>query len=183
MTPVGKPHDSTTVKYEIADNYLQTYHRLIKPVLAQIEVGNFDQEPTRALMLSEFYQWLGYAFERFCRKNQTIIAKQLEFSGIKYTAGSFFLRSNSEQHGAQIDLLFKRADNVYTVCEIKYQKAQIERSIIHEVEKKIAVLPDLKKRSIQRVLITNAEISTALQKELYFDRIITLNAFLGESKN
>ncbi len=41
-------------------------------------------------------------------------------TGIRYRSGPWFKRSQDSRGGAQIDLLFVRADKVLTLCEMKY---------------------------------------------------------------
>ncbi|MEQ1825952.1 MAG: hypothetical protein ABL921_08385 [Pirellula sp.] len=121
-----------------------------------------------------YRQWLGFSFERFCRKNAMSIAERLGFGAVQFRAGSFFRRGNVQDVGAQVDLLFDRADKVYTVCEVKYQDSPVGVEVINQVEHKLQALPTKSNRSIQKVLITSSGVSTGLQKRHYFDRVLTL---------
>jgi len=75
--------------------------------------------------------------------------------------------------GCQIDLIFKRSDQVLTVCEIKYHEALVEASVIAEFERKIAQL-DQKKWTIEKVLIAPHGASKVLEKSNYFHHILDL---------
>lgn len=174
-TPFDKPENSLLARYSIADAYLQYYFKFIKPITKKIEQGNFASNPLQGLNMTNYQQWLGYAFERFCRKYQHQIACLLGFSGVKYRGGSYFSRQTQTKNaGYQIDLLFDRDDKVISICEIKYSQNRINPTVIDEFAEKIALFPNLKNKTIQRVLITNQSTDDRLLKRAYFDRIIVL---------
>ncbi len=162
-------------RYSINDPYLQFYFKFIKPIEKQIENGDYNANPTRALATDSYYKWLGYSFERMCRKQHKLFAGILGFAGIEYKSGVFFNRStNSEKPGYQIDLFYDRSDKVYTICEIKYFQTKVGTNIIAEFEKKLELFPNPKQRTIQKILITTEGAEASLIKRHYFDRIITL---------
>jgi AAA+ ATPase superfamily predicted ATPase len=174
-TPFDKPDNSLLTRYAIADNYLQFYFKFIKPITKKIEQGDFIKAPAHALSMTQYQQWLGYAFERFCKKYHNQIAKILGISGVKYRAGSYFSRQTQEKSpGFQIDLLFDRDDKVITICEIKYSQNRINTRVIDEFAEKIMLFPNAKNKTIQRVLITNQQKDPRLLERAYFDRIIFL---------
>jgi AAA+ ATPase superfamily predicted ATPase len=174
IIPLDKPLRSLLSYYQIRDPYLHFYFRFIEPQRAVIQNGDFQRYPQRALDTHTYRQWLGGAFERFCREQSMTIAEILGFSAVRFRAGTFFRRGNVTDFGAQVDLLFDRADKVYTVCEVKYQDAPTGVDVIGEVERKIQSLPVNRGRSIQKVLITSSGITKGLQERAYFDRILTL---------
>ena len=132
--------------------------------------------------MTRYHQWLGYAFERFCRRHYVVIARILEFSGVDFRVGAFFNRSTEQvAPGYQIDLLFERNDKVYTICEIKYLQGKIGTGVIEEFERKLRLFPNKNQYTIQRVLITNTEPEHALSNRHYFDRINTFKERLAES--
>ena len=165
---------SKLARYQISDCYLQFFYKFINPMLPQIENGSFDQDPMSALNKRSFDTWLGFAFERYCRRHERRIAKLLEFSGIHYRSGTFFNRStNRRDPGFQWDLAFDRDDRVLTLCEIKYQRSPVTESVVSEFEGKLAHLPATSHKAVQRVLITPIGASQALHNIGYFDRIIS----------
>ena len=103
-----------------------------------------------------------------------MIAEALGFSAVQYRAGKYFRRGNVTDFGTQIDLLYDRADKVWTVCEVKYQDAPIGVDLIPEVERKLQSLPTSRRRSIHKVLITASGITKGLLERAYFDRVLTL---------
>ena len=174
VVPLDKPLESLLSYYRIRDPYLHFYFRFIEPQRTAIQNGDFERYPQRALDTRTFRQWLGGAFERFCRDHAMTIAEVLGFSAVQFRVGTFFRRGNITDYGAQIDLLFDRADNVYTVCETKYQDAPIGTDVIAEVERKLQALPMPRGRSIHKVLITASGVTKGLQERAYFDRVLTL---------
>ena len=69
--------------------------------------------------------WHGLAFERLCLQHSGQIRKALGIVGV-HTEIYAWRHSADETypHGAQIDLLLDRADNVINVCEMKYAKGR-----------------------------------------------------------
>ena len=168
-------------RYMISDNYLHYYCKFIKPIQSKIDAGDYDASPIAALKTDSYQKWLGFAFERWCRKNHTIIAKILGFSGVHYKSGVFFSRAtDAEDKGYQIDLIFDRADNVYTICEIKYLQAPVSTSVIEEFERKLRLFPPAKSKTIHKVLICTEGMDDALERRGYFDNVIMLDDLMDE---
>lgn len=174
--PYETKETTTLVRYCIKDAYLMFYYKFIKPVAHSIKRGKFDDNPLSALPANAYNKWMGFAFERLIRENSLIIAKILGFSGIQYKSGVYFNRSSAKQQpGYQFDLVFERADHVYTLCEIKYYASLVDTEIIDEFEMKVALFNEQKSYTIQKVLITTEGITPALRERHYFDRVITLD--------
>ena len=130
--------------------------------------------------MNNYQIWLGFAFERFCRKYHRVIAHILGFSAVHYRSGTYFSRRIAQENpGFQIDLLFDRDDRVITVCEIKYTQTSVSAKVIDEFSRKFELLPDARHKTIHRVLITNGGIDASLQNRAYFDTVITLNDFFS----
>lgn len=181
IVPLDKPQESLLSYYQIRDPYLHFFFRFIQPRLSAIQNGDHQRYPQRALDTRSYRQWLGTAFERFCRGKAMHIADKLGFSAVDFRSGTYFRRGNIQTPGAQVDLLFQRADRVFTICEIKYQDAPIGIESIEEVERKIQSLPLSKSRSIQKVLISASGVTQGLLRRAYFDRILSLNDLLETS--
>ncbi len=74
--------------------------------------------------------------------------------------------------------MFDRADNVITICEIKYLQSAVDTSIIQEFEQKLKYFPNEKKKTIHKVLISAEGVTESLTNRAYFDRILTLEALV-----
>ena len=176
--PYHLPNQSCLARYCIADAYMQFYFRFIDPVAEDAAQGDFRSNPLQALNMSAYQQWLGYAFKRFCRKSHRRIAALLGFKAVKYRSGTYFSRKTSVQHpGFQIDLLFDRDDKVLTICEIKYSQVPISSHVIEEFERKLQAFPNIGKKTVQKVLISNRGPDEGLQRRAYFDSLIPLEDF------
>lgn len=178
--PFNLNENTILTRYAIGDNYLQYYFKFIKPIQKNIESGSYEDHPIAALNLDSYGKWLGFSFERFCRKNHPTIAKILGFSGVRYESGVFFSRSTEQEApGYQIDLVFNRADNVYTICEIKYTQSLVGSAVIAEFEKKLALFPNKGGKTLHKVLICTEGADNALLKRGYFDEVITSKQLRG----
>lgn len=176
--PYNAKSRSILCRYCIRDNYLGFYYKFIDPIKAEIQHGDYHENPSEALSMASYQKWLGFSFERFCRRNHRQIAKILGFNAVRYQSGSCFNRQiTTESPGFQIDLLFERADKVITFCEMKYVQGKVGTDIIEEMERKIELFNPAKKFTIHKVLITTEGASDALISRHYFDRVITLDEF------
>jgi AAA+ ATPase superfamily predicted ATPase len=176
--PIQKNEQSKLIRYCISDPYIQFYTNFIKPVEQKINQGYYNDDPSKAINQAKLNQFLGYSFERWCRDNSVIIAKILGFDRIAFTAGAFFNRkSESLEHGSQIDLVFVRADKRIVVCEIKYGVSKYN-SLAQEMDNKIELIkiaiPKYKNYTYEKVLIcTNKDaLPTSLKEK--FDEVIGL---------
>lgn len=180
-SPYNLAENSRISRYAIQDHYLQFYFKFIRPVSADIIAGAFEKNPTSAINNQQFIQWLGYAFERFCRQYHFIIARILGFSAIKYKSGAFYNRGTCKiSTGYQMDLVFERADHVVTVCEIKYFTAPATTKVAHEFQRKLDLFKIPESKSIHKVLICNMGADKSLREGPYFDDIITAEKLLNE---
>lgn len=179
-TPYNASKSSLLGRYTIVDNYLQFYFKFIEPVSSDIITGQYEGEETRAIKMQVYQQWLGYSFERYIRANHRRIAKLLGFDAVNYTVGAFFDRkTTAETPGFQIDLVFDRADNVLSVCEIKYLQVPVSSRVIREMESKIELWGPPPRKTIHRVLISAEGADQGLVNRAYFDRVLCLGDLFG----
>ena len=180
--PYNLKENSLLVRYCIQDQYLHFYFKFIQHLESRIQSGEFNSQPTAALQMKQYQQWLGYAYERFCIKYHYIIAKMLGISGVKYRVGSYFNKKTSKENkGYQIDLLFDRDDNVITIVEIRYTQATVSASVIDDVERKLERFENSKKKAIHLVLITRNGASQELLNNHYFDTVIDLDDWFNKA--
>lgn len=158
-------------RYRIADPFLRFYFRFVRPLHGAISRGHESPPIHRALPDRRFGVFLGLSFEHFCYQHAPLIAKLLGFSAVAYEYGSWFRRGDLST-GAQIDLLFKRADRVITLCEVKFRE-HVGKEVIGEVARKVEALSDLGGHTIEKVLISAYPPSKDLEDEGYFSRILT----------
>jgi len=172
-TPFNKNNNSRLIRYKINDAYMHFYFSFIAPNLKKIHTNNKKNIFAAITQTGLFFSWIGCAFERMCIDHADIISKILGFNGIDFIYGPYFERATNLNSGTQIDLVFNRADNVLTLCEMKYGLKPIGTSIIAEVEKKSQILQNkFPKKTIQKVLIINGNVTKNLIAKGYFYKII-----------
>lgn len=170
--PFDKPSNSRLLRYVLIDPFLRFYFAFLRPHQTRRSLANrsFVQH---IFPSPQFRSWLGKAFESLCLDHASVIARILGFSGVQYRAGPYFRhRLGGKLAGAQIDLVFDRADKVITVCEMKYRDAPVGIEVAREVQEKIDKAPRLADRTLQKVLITKSDPTRQLVQSGYFSRII-----------
>ena len=104
-------------------------------------------------------------------------------TALGYACGPYFRPALRGRKGAQIDIVFDRADQVITLCEMKYQEAPVGAGVIAEVEARAEILGELfPRRTVQKVLIVVNEVTRDLLGTGYFYRIIKADELLGEAR-
>ena len=83
--------------------------------------------------------WRGYAFEDLCFRHINNIKKALQIAGVASEQSAWSVVGDSEQTGAQIDLLITRKDNVTNLCEMKFYSEDFtvskdyHKTLVHRV--------------------------------------------------
>jgi hypothetical protein len=178
--PYNLRENSVLTRYCIQDAYLHFYFRFIQPIEKQIDEGRYNARPLSVINAAAYAQWLGLAFERFCRKHHGLISRVLGFEAVKYRSGTYFNKSSQNgSEGYQWDLVFERDDKVLTVCEIKYHRGPVTKKVILDFERKLEALPQKKKLTLHKVLITVEGAEKGVENAGYFDRILTLEDLMN----
>ena len=120
FVPFG--HEKRGIYYKIIDEYTLFYLNWIEPIRNKIQKGNLESGYWQVMQNSaRWHSWAGLAFEALAYKHLSKVRKKL---GIPVTAMAdnwrYIPKKDSQEQGAQIDLLFDRMDDVITICEIKY---------------------------------------------------------------
>jgi len=111
--PFGR--DNNGGLYQLIDNFTLFHYHCIKK-----NAYGDDQYWTHTFLSNEHNVWAGLAFERVCLEHVQKLKIALGISGILTNICSWRHEASDEYPGAQIDLVFKRADNVIDLFEIKY---------------------------------------------------------------
>lgn len=170
-----------STRYILSDAYLRFYFQFISEELQQIRSGVMTHHFIALSQTNSFASWLGHALEHLCYFHAVEIARLLGFESIAYEFGPYYdYRSGSP---LQLDLVFKRADNVLTICEVKYSNSTIGVSIIDQVDRQRRLLQDsFPKQTIQSVLITNAPVSVELERSSFFYRIVSIDELFSMAR-
>lgn len=105
--------------FQLIDNFTLFYFKFL--------ASRKNNDPTfwsKNIVTPSYYNWCGLAFERVCLLHSDQIKKALGISGIITSEYALRLKEANGMPGAEIDLLFDRADKAITLCEIKYTKGK-----------------------------------------------------------
>ncbi len=174
FVPFDRSWSSKFKKYTLADEFLVFFFKYIEPNLRVIKESN-SRRLFETLTHNSFDTWLGFAFERFCLKHAGMLAFVMDFADDLLLASPYF-KKNDERF--QIDLLYKRADRVITVCEIKHQNKKIGTHIIPEMQRKCALLKAPRGYALEKALISLYGPDNSLKDTGYFHHFVTLDGIL-----
>ncbi|HCU25347.1 MAG TPA: hypothetical protein DF383_10030 [Deltaproteobacteria bacterium] len=160
---------SKTHVYVTVDEFLRFDHRFLRPHRTAIEKG-VGRKRFLHFTRGRWFPFLGHAFERFCLKYRYAIAELLEFGDKVIACGNVAERSSG---GYQYDLVYLRSDDVITVCEVKCLAQPPSTGLIREMEEKLKKTSFPRDVTVERVLISDQEASTALLESGYFHRLVT----------
>ncbi|MBW1802318.1 MAG: AAA family ATPase [Deltaproteobacteria bacterium] len=175
FVPFDRSPNSKFKKYTLADEFLVFYFKYIEPNRQTIKESS-SLKLFETLTQNSFDIWLGYAFERFCLKHAGMLASIMGFADDLLLASPHFEKNDQ---GFQIDLLYKRADRVITVCEIKYHNKKIGTHIIPEMERKCALVKVPRGYTLEKALISLYGPDKALKDAGYFHHFVTLDDILN----
>lgn len=102
--------------------------------------------------------WYGFAFETLCWNHISQIKKALGVESVHSQEFSWRCEGDSENAGAQIDLMIRRADSIINLCEMKFSLSEytLDKSEEMNLRNKIATYQRISncKESIHPVLVT-----------------------------
>ena len=171
FVPFDKGIKSKFRKYTLADEYLMFYFKFIEPNLRIINESS-SKKLFETLTKGSFEPWLGLAFERFCIKHAGFLAGIMGFEEEMLLASPYFGRHDKQ---FQIDLLYKRSDNIITLCEIKHQNGKIGTKVIPEMERKCTLINPPRGYTLEKALISLYGPDNALRDSGYFNYYMTLD--------
>ena len=121
--------------YKLSDEYSLFYLKFIEHSRAT-GAGTWLKKSST----SSWRSWSGYAFEGICMKHTDNIKQALGISGV-FTETSAWRHSPKDGNGAQVDLLLDRADNVISICEMKFSNAEfaIDKTYATELKNKLDI--------------------------------------------
>ncbi len=138
--PFGKKKKDTL--YRLTDEYSLFYLRFIE------KEKNSGSGTWKHLSQTQAYKiWSGYAFENICLKHIPQIKKALDIAGVYSKASTFIKQGNTDEKGAQIDLLLDRNDNVINIFEIKYYNTEftINENYANNLREKMRIFQETTK--------------------------------------
>lgn len=161
-----------STKYKLHDEYLRFYFKYIRQNRKLLLNQTTHSSSFFKNKIEPIWQpWLGHAFEHFCYKYNNVILKYLKIENEAIDIGPYFERNDQ---GFQIDLLIKRSDKVWNLCECKYSENLIDISVVKEVQNKIKKMKIPPGITIEPVLITVNGVEKSVEKIDYFHAILTI---------
>jgi len=178
-TPFHRGEESRQIKYFLHDAYLRYYFAFIQLNLKKIRAGLGTNILAGLAGSGALHAWMGRSFEYLCLQHALEISRIVGFSAVGFTMGPYFSPARRGAPGVQVDLVFDRADDVLTVCEMKYSSNAVGVEVISSMKRKIELLePVAKGKTIQPVLIVRERPSQNLIDQGYFYKIIEARDFL-----
>ena len=129
---------------------------------------------------SAYHAWAGYAFEAVCSKHIHEIIRALGLTMVNVISSWRTIPKNSDEKGAEIDLVIDRVDDGITLCEIKYTKTPfiIDKNYAQVLNNKIALF---KTRTKMRKQIFLAFVSAhGIKPTLYSEEMVSGMATLED---
>ena len=168
-------HETHTAQFRISDNYLRFYLKYIKPSLPKIKRNQF-QDLTLS-QLTGFHTMMGFQFENLILNNRELIFKQLGLTSQDIVNDNpYFQKKTSKQAACQIDYLIQTRFKTLYLCEIKFSKNPMGKSIIAEMQEKIKRLSRPKGFACLPVLIHVSRVSESVVESDFFAKIIDVSS-------
>ena len=131
------------------------------------------------MLAPQINTWYGLSFERICISHidELLFALHLDLINTQI----YLLRSSKEYRGAQIDIVIDRADNIITLCEVKYSRGlyHLTKEEYLKLQNRVEMFQTeekgKRKNGIQYVLITNYGLSQS-QYNSIFSKVITFDS-------
>jgi AAA+ ATPase superfamily predicted ATPase len=164
-------------RYRLSDNYLRFYLKYILNNLSKIEKEHFS--PSLLMGLPGWEGIMGLQFENLVVRNCRSVWKFIGISPEEVVMdGPYFQKTTKRRPGCQIDYLIQtRFHNLY-LCEIKFSKDLVRKTVIEEVEEKIKRLNAPRRFSIRPILIHVNGVESNVLDEEYFDKVIDFGQLL-----
>lgn len=180
---VPHEHKRQGIYYRLIDEYVYFYLKWIEPIKSTLQKNSMPAGYWLSKQqTSEWSIWLGYSFESFCLKHISLIRQALSIPPDAVAhSWRYVPRKNSDNRGAQIDLLFDRNDDAITICEIKYTEEPftITKEYLDNLQKKMTVYKEQTgtKKQLFLAIISANGIKNNYYAEQIVSGIVTLEDF------
>lgn len=171
--------------YRIIDEYTLFYLKWIESIKYKIRQHDVSKGYwCDKVKTSSWKSWCGYAFEGICYKHLPTIRRVLNIPpSAMADSWQSFSKTDAEEAGAQIDLLFDRDDDIITICEIKYytQDYTFNKEEAHKLQRRVEIFKKVTKTSkqIQLALITVNPIKPTMYSEELIVGNVTMDDFFN----
>ncbi len=126
--------------------------------------------------------WCGYAFESLCLKHASAIRAAIGIADVQTQVASwrYSAKPNSNEEGAQIDLLIDRADRCINICEIKYASGPyvVTKRYAEELRRKLRVFSQRSGR--KQTLFLTMITPEGVKPNRYTQELVTNQVLLSD---
>jgi hypothetical protein len=170
--------------YRIQDEFCLFYLKWVAPIKNTLKHGAGTNYWKRYTNTPAYYGWQGYAFENICYKHLPEIKRTLKLdeTTLVYPWRQLAKQVEFDQHGAQIDMLFDRADGALTIGEIKFSEKlfKIDKAYAQVLLNKQTVLSNNKgsKPQVFIAMISAMGVAKGIYKDELVDEVVTLEDLL-----
>ena len=159
VTPYNKKTKHST--FRVIDPYVYFYLKWIDKTPNAVLNSKSPKYWLEKSQTPSYKIWAGYAFENLCLSHPSEIKKALGLDGVSAEYGSWSYKppqSSKNSKGAQIDLLFDRADNTITLCEVKFNDSSfsVTKAYAGELKNKLEVFHRVTRttKDLRLILVT-----------------------------
>ena len=162
-------------RYRLRDNYVRFYLKYVAPHADTIQKGLFAFHDLGSL--PGFDAMMGLQMENLVLNNLQAVLEKLRIttSGV-ISASPYFQNATRRQRACQVDILIQTRSALF-VCELKFAK-RVGAEVISEVAEKVRRLACPRHLSVRPVLIYLGELSSHVEEECYFSRVLALDDLL-----
>ena len=152
--------------FQLCDYYTLFYFKFLRKNAGHDEnfwSNSYDNASTKA--------WRGFIFEQICKDHIQQIKQKLGIAGVLSSESAWFVKSDEENDGAQVDMLIDRRDHVVNICEMKFSHDEfsIDKDYEQNLRRKISRFIDVSgtKKTIQLTFVT----TYGVKKNIYSSRV------------
>ncbi|MBI5448217.1 MAG: ATPase [Gammaproteobacteria bacterium] len=168
--------------YCISDPYMRFYLKVIQENLSRISLNGFKDVSLSSLAGFEVH--LGLQLEYLLLQNHSLLLGAIGISPVDVLCdGAYRQFSTSTQKGCQIDYLIQTRTKNLFICEFKFRKRELGMDVAYKIQDKIKALKVPKGFATVPVLFHLGGVSSALEADRYFYRIVDIADFLGNAES
>ena len=184
FTPYGRK--SRQAAYRLVDEYSRFYLAWIETAPRGLLAPTSEQHWLAQSQSPAYRSWSGGGFEALCLKHADAIQRAIGAQHVPTTVATWHTVGpvgQRERIGAQINLLFDRADGVITVCERKYASEEfvVSKSYARELHAKLDLFRARTgtKKQLSLALVTTHGLRRNLWSEDLVDDVVTADALFA----
>ena len=173
--------------YRITDEFVWFYLSWIQNTPKNLLASGITKYWQSKVQTQAYRAWAGYSFEALCLKHAAQIREALGISGIATEAATWRVtapKSTSKTEGAQIDLLFDRADGVINLCELKFSRDDfvITKAYSRQLKRKLEIFEThtKTKKQVFLSLVTTHGLKTNIWSEDLIHNVVTAQSLFAQ---